>query len=95
MGQFPPNSYGVHAGPIAQILREYGMPAEATKNASFDDIKQEILAGRPVIVWIVNLPYTIETKSYTAESTGVTSKVARFEHLIITGFDSRSVTVVE
>jgi len=96
MGQFPPKSYGVHAAPIAQVLRGYGVPADAVKKASFEDIKREILAGRPVITWIVNLPYPIETMEYTAESTGVTSKVARFEHTwIITAFDSRSVTVVD
>ena len=28
-GQIPPDAYGVHAEPIAELLREYGLPAQA------------------------------------------------------------------
>jgi len=30
-GQIPPHAYGVHAPPIAELLREYGLPARAVK----------------------------------------------------------------
>ncbi len=96
LGQFPPKSYGVHAGPIASVLRQYGINAQAVKGFSWDELKQEILANRPVIIWVVNYPYSIETRQYTAASNGHTTTVARYEHTwIISGFTSWSVTVVD
>ena len=96
LGQFPPKSYGVHARPIAALLREYGVNAQAFKGFTWDDLKKEILAGRPVITWIVNYPYGIETRTYTAASNGNTTTVARYEHTwIVSGYDSWSVTVVD
>lgn len=95
LGQFPPKSYGVHAGPVAALLRSYGVPATSIKGLSWDDLKSEIMAGRPVVTWIVNYPYAIETRSYTA-SNGNTTTVARYEHTwIVTGFDPWAVTVVD
>lgn len=95
MGQLPPNSYGIHAAPIADMLQDYGIPAIAKKNWTFSGIKQEIAAGNPVIAWIVNLPFDIDSENYTA-SNGNTSKVARFEHTwIIIGYNASTVTVVD
>jgi len=48
-----------------------------------------------VIVWIVNMPFEIETMQYTA-SNGNTTTVARFEHTwIVTGYNASSLTVVD
>ena len=95
LGQLPPRSYGVHAEPIASVLRSFGVNAQAVKGFSWDDLKKEILANRPVITWVVNYPYTIESRQYTA-SNGHTTTVARFEHTwIITGYNSWSVRVVD
>jgi len=95
MGQIPPNAYGVHAPPVASLLREYGVPAIAVRDWGFEKIKYEIAAGRPVIVWIVNLPFEIETYQYTA-SNGNTTTVARFQHTwIITAYNASTVTVVD
>jgi uncharacterized protein YvpB len=96
LGQFPPKPYGVHARPIATLLRAYGLNAQSYKGFTWDDLKKEILDGRPVITWIVNYPYSIETRNYTAASNGNTTTVARYEHTwIISGYDSWSVTVVD
>ena len=96
LGQFPPKSYGVHARPIATLLHEYGVNAQAFKGFTWNDLKKEILAGRPVITWVVNYPYGIETRTYTAASNGNSTTVARYEHTwIISGYDSWSVTVVD
>jgi uncharacterized protein YvpB len=96
LGQLPPKSYGVHAGPIASVLRTFGLNAQAVKGFSWDDLKNEILANKPVIVWVVNYPYSIESRQYTAPSTGKTTTVARFEHTwMISGYNSWSVTVVD
>jgi uncharacterized protein YvpB len=95
MGQIPPNAYGVHAPPVAALLRDYGLPAAVVRDWGFEKIKREIADGRPVIVWIVNLPFEIETHQYTAPN-GNTSTVARFQHTwIITAYNSSSVTVVD
>ena len=95
MGQLPPQSYGVHPPPIAGLLQSFGVPAQAVKGFSWEELKAEILAGHPVITWIVNYPFAIETREYTA-STGNTTIIARFEHTwIITGFNSQYVTVVD
>jgi uncharacterized protein YvpB len=96
LGQFPPKSYGIHAGPIASVLRSYGVNAQAVKGFSWEDLKKEILANRPVIAWVVNYPYAIETRQYTASSNGHTTTVARFEHTwIISGYNSWTVRVVD
>ncbi|MDO9546912.1 MAG: C39 family peptidase [Pelolinea sp.] len=95
MGQLPPGDYGVYPGPIAAILREYGLNARAVKGWDIQSIKEEIAAGRPVIVWIVNLPFAVETSQYTA-SNGNTSIVARFEHTwIVTGYNASTFTVID
>jgi len=95
MGQFPPDDYGVHAAPIAKLLKEYGLPAKAKRDWSFEGIKKEIANDQPVIVWIVNMPFVIDSMEYTA-SNGNTTTVARFEHTwIITGYNASTVTVVD
>lgn len=95
MGQLPPYDYGVHAPPVAALLREYDVPARALRGVDFEIIKKEIAAGRPVIAWIVNLPYDIITQEYTA-SNGNTTLVARYEHTwIITAYNMNVVTVVD
>ncbi|MEI7988800.1 MAG: C39 family peptidase [Chloroflexota bacterium] len=51
-GQIPPNSYGVYSGPVAALLRTYGVNAQARRNMSWNQLKTEIAGGKPVIVWI-------------------------------------------
>jgi len=95
MGQLPPSDYGVHAKPIAKLLREYGVKAKAVRSWDLDKIRNEIASGRPVIAWIVNLPFEIDSQDYTA-SNGNTTRVARFEHTwIITGYNMNVFTVVD
>jgi len=52
-GETPPSSYGVHAEPVAVLLRQYGLEALAHKGLNFRCLQLEIAAGRPVLVWIV------------------------------------------
>ena len=95
MGQLPPEDYGIHAGPVANLLREYNIQAEAIRGWDLNQIKREIAAGRPVIVWIVNLPFDIDVQEYTA-SNGNTTTVARFEHTwIVTGYNMNTLTVID
>jgi len=86
-GKTPPESYGVHAPPVAKLLRYYGLNAESAKFLTWEDIQREIVSGHPVMVWVVNNPLG-EPISYTSLN-GNTTVVARFEHtVLITGYHS-------
>lgn len=94
-GNIPPNSYGVHPPPVARTLREFGVPAEAKTNLTWDDLRREIAAGRPVIVWVISQMWPGTPVEYTAEN-GDTVIVAHFEHtMILTGYSETRVQVVD
>jgi uncharacterized protein YvpB len=90
-GQVPPYAYGVHAAPVAQVLRDnYGIPAQAAKEFSIDEIKREIASNQPVIAWVIGncvggIPYEY------VDQAGNTVVVAAYEHVvIITGYNEDS-----
>lgn len=95
-GQVPPDSYGVHAEPVAALLRKYGLNATSYSGLSFRQVRQEIAAGRPVIVWVIgNVWAGYEGLYYTAPD-GETMTVAAFEHtVIVTGYGPDYVTVLD
>lgn len=94
-GNIPPDDYGVHAGPVAQLLRAYGLPAEAQVHMSWDRLRAEIAGGRPVIVWVTGHVELGVPVIYTA-SDGRRTMVAPFEHtVIVTGYDEETVLVVD
>lgn len=91
-GQVPPYAYGVHAAPIAKVLREYyGMNAEGVKDFTIEQIKQEISSDQPVIAWVIGncvggIPYEYIDK----EGNAVT--VAAYEHVVIlTGYNEETI----
>lgn len=90
-GQIPPDDYGVHAQPIAARLRHYGLQATARRYMSWGELKSEIAAGRPVIVWVIGaLRYGIP-EIYTP-SDGLHTVVAAYEHtLVATGYTQTSI----
>lgn len=90
-GQIPPNSYGVHAEPVADLLRTYGLEAYAHRPLSWDQLRAEIASGNPVITWVVgNVINGIP--EYYQSSDGHVSIVARYEHtVIVTGYDANEV----
>jgi uncharacterized protein YvpB len=94
-GNLPPQAYGVHAAPVARLLREYGVPAESRRYLEWDDLRTEIATGRPVIVWVTGHVEAGEGILYTAGD-GRRTIVARFEHtVIVVGYDEDSVLVVD
>jgi uncharacterized protein YvpB len=94
-GSIPPRSYGVHAEPVAALLREYGLEAEARHDLLWDDLRAEIAAGHPVIVWVIGQMWPGTPRSYTDEE-GHNTIVASFEHtMILTGYDESYVYVVD
>ena len=94
-GNLPPSGYGVHAGPVAETLQSFGLVAEAHHDLGWDDLRQEIEAGRPVMVWVVGQMWGGKPVEYEAPD-GSTSTVAAFEHtMILTGYSPESVQVVD
>ena len=94
-GQIPPYPYGVHSKPIAQRLREYGLNAQAVRNMTYTELKEEIAAGQPVIVWVVGHVGRGTPIPYTA-SGGAKTTVARFEHtVIVIGYTEHKVTFLD
>lgn len=94
-GQIPPDSYGVHAEPVAQVLRDNGVSATATKNLSYFDMRQMIASGNPLIAWVIGNVWNGTPISYTSSS-GDTTIVASYEHtVIVIGYDAYGVTVVD
>ncbi len=98
-GQIPPNDYGVHAPPIAGVLRSYGVTAFAYRSLTYDELRAEIAAGRPVIVWIVGGSNKTLVNGiprvYTADSNNHTTIVAAYEHtVVVVGYTQNSVIVL-
>jgi uncharacterized protein YvpB len=94
-GQIPPNSYGVHAEPVAAMLREFGASASAKKGMSQNELRQQIASGNPVIAWVIGNVWGGYPISYT-DGNGNTTIVARYEHtVILTGYDEYGFTIVD
>lgn len=94
-GQIPPNGYGVHADPVARLLRAYGLPAESVYRMGIEDIKKEINHGQPVIAWVITGTMPGYPLTYHTED-GDDVTVAPFEHtVIIIGYDPTGVTVLD
>lgn len=81
-GSIPPYSYGVHAEPIAFLLREYGVPALAVKNMSWEELQLQIANEKPVVTWVIyQLGYS-DPVTYTSQD-GVSTIVAPYEHTVV------------
>ncbi len=81
-GQIPPYAYGVHAEPVAAVLRGYGLPALAAKGFTLEQLQGEISAGQPVIAWVIGNCVSATPVVYT-DSQGNPVTVAPYEHVII------------
>ena len=91
-GQIPPDAYGVHAPPIAELLREYGLPAQAVRGMTLEDVKSELAEGDPIIAWVIgNMVYSDPVKYIDKQGNAVT--VAPYEHVVIlVGYDETTIT---
>lgn len=92
-GQIPPGDYGVHAAPVAALLRSYGLNAWERTGMDYDDLRREIADGQPVIVWVVGSVSYGSPATYTAPD-GETLTVAAREHTVmLTGYSPSAVRV--
>jgi uncharacterized protein YvpB len=94
-GQLPPKSYGVYASPIASLLKEYGVNAEAVNGMGWDTIRGEVASGRPVMTWVVGDTWSGQAVPYTT-SNGNTTMVVRFEHtVLVIGYDESDAIILD
>lgn len=95
-GQVPPNPYGVHAEPVAALLRAYGVPAYAHRPLTWDALRAEIAAGRPVYVWTIGSGKSHGIPQYYLARDGHLTVVARYEHTImVIGYSPDGVTILD
>jgi subtilisin-like proprotein convertase family protein len=95
-GQIPPKAYGVHAEPIAALLRDFGVPAYAHRPLSWDDLRWEISQGRPVYVWTIGNSSTNQIPVYYTPGDGNTTIVAHYEHTVmVIGYNDNNVTILD
>ncbi|MEX1247874.1 MAG: LysM peptidoglycan-binding domain-containing protein [Anaerolineales bacterium] len=94
-GYIPPSSYGVHADPVANLLRAYGLDAHADVGVSWDEVRAEVASGRPVIVWVIGSIWSGTPKEYETND-GRTVTVANNEHtMILIGYDESRIHLVD
>ena len=85
-GQVPPYAYGVHAGPIAELLQEFGLNAVSVKGYTVSQIKEQISNDNPVIAWVIGNVVGGVPFEYI-DSSGDTTIVAAYEHVVlVTGY---------
>jgi uncharacterized protein YvpB len=94
-GQIPPEAYGVHAEPVAALLRDYKVPATAWRGLTLNDLRAEIAAGRPVAIWVTGHTASGESTEYTTVA-GDKVIVARYEHtVVVIGYTQDSFLILD
>ena len=81
-GTMPPYGYGVYSGPVSANLRSFGLNAVAHRDYTLHELKAELAAGRPVVIWStydMKLPGVQEWTS----SDGETSLIVRWQHTFV------------
>ncbi|MDY6875851.1 MAG: C39 family peptidase [Chloroflexota bacterium] len=94
-GSMPPVGYGVYVGPVAATLRSFGLNARAWRGWSLDDLKVELAAGRPAIVWATYDMRLSEVQAWTSFD-GATSSIVQWQHTFIAvGYDAEGLYLVD
>lgn len=92
-GQLPPASYGVYQEPVAELLRNFGLSVSGVNGYTFEEIRQQIAAGNPVMVWVAGNTELGNAVPYTP-SNGRTTTVVPYQHtVVVTGYDGTYVTI--
>jgi len=94
-GDLPPNGYGVYAEPVAAVLRDYGLAAEARYGMGLEGLRSELASGRPVILWAYPRMATQPVETHVTSS-GQSVAVIRYEHTVVAvGYSDDAVYVVD
>jgi uncharacterized protein YvpB len=93
-GRLPPSGYGVHAGPVARVLRLYSLSAFAYRGLAYDQLRSQIAARHPVIVWVVG--HVGLSKPVVMELGGRPVTVAPYEHVVLfIGYEYQKAVVLD
>jgi uncharacterized protein YvpB len=86
----------VHAEPVAALLQAFGVNASAQRGLTWEDVRAEIDANRPVIAWVVGQVWTGIGVDYAVPSTGRVTRVVAFEHtVLVIGYAGETVTLLD
>jgi uncharacterized protein YvpB len=94
-GSLPPRGYGVYAEPVAALLKKYGLPARAEFGRDLDWLRQELAAGRPIIVWTT---YDFKPRPIQSfkDSRGQEFEAVPFEHTyLIVGYTAQGLYAID
>lgn len=92
-GQVPPYAYGVHSGPVADLLVQYGLPAVSVRGYTLDEVRQKLSESKPIIAWVIGRMVYSPPVTYI-DSAGRSVVVAAYEHVVIlTGYDVKADTI--
>lgn len=89
VGGLYPAGYGVYAEPIARGLRQLGVPATAHSGKDVAWIKEQLAAGRPVVIWAT---YGLQPQQVVEwqSAAGVTVRAVPYEHtFVVAGYDQQ------
>jgi uncharacterized protein YvpB len=88
-GQVPPYGYGVYAGPVADLLNAYDIPARAFQGYTLEQLLAKIAADKPVIAWVIGNVVGGVPAEYT-DKEGRKVTVAAYEHVVtLTGYSDQ------
>jgi uncharacterized protein YvpB len=94
-GNLPPKGYGVYPSPVVKLMVKKGVAVKDVYGFTLENLKREIAAGRPVIVWVIGRVETGQPVEYIS-SDGEKNIVAKFEHtVLVIGYDPWSVTILD
>ncbi|MFN8496449.1 MAG: C39 family peptidase [Anaerolineae bacterium] len=94
-GSLPPVGYGVYAEPVADTLRSFGLNAEASQGKGVNWVRQEVAAGRPVLVWATYGFKSVPVKTYVPRD-GQQVPIVQYEHTFLAvGYDASGIWVID
>lgn len=89
VGGLYPAGYGVYAEPIARGLRQLGVPAAAHSGKNVEWLKEQLAAGRPVVIWAT---YGLQPQPVVEwqSAAGITVRAVPYEHtFVVAGYDQQ------
>lgn len=88
-------NYGVYAGPILDILHDWGFRNSYIFYGGAETLKREIAAGRPVVVWLTG-NYKVYDRVVRTDERGARYSLVPYEHAVtVIGYDATGVTVMD